>query len=74
MVVALFVVLGVLLFFAIVFGLWFMGAYNSLIGGRNKVKEAWAQIDVQLKRRYDLIPNLVEVAKGYMNHESSTSR
>jgi LemA protein len=46
--------------------------YNALVGLRNRVKNAYAQIDVQLKRRYDLIPNLVETAKGYMKHESDT--
>ena len=46
--------------------------YNSLVALRNRVKNGWAQIDVQLKRRYDLIPNLVETAKGYMKHEAST--
>ena len=46
--------------------------YNGLIALRNRVKNGWAQIDVQLKRRYDLIPNLVEVAKGYMAHEQQT--
>ncbi len=48
------------------------GAYNSLVQLRNRVKNAWAQIDVQLKRRHDLIPNLVEVAKKYMQHERET--
>ncbi len=57
---------------ALLFGFWVMGAYNGLITLRNRFKNAFAQIDVQLKRRYDLIPNLVEVAKGYMKHESST--
>jgi LemA protein len=57
---------------ALLFGLWVMGAYNGLITLRNRFKNAFAQIDVQLKRRYDLIPNLVEVAKGYMKHESGT--
>ena len=46
--------------------------YNGLVRRRNQVKNAWAQIDVQLKRRYDLIPNLVETAKGYMKHERET--
>ena len=46
--------------------------YNGLVGARNKVKNAWAQIDVQLKRRYDLIPNLVETVKGYAKHERET--
>ena len=49
-----------------------VGMYNSLVGLRNQVKNAWAQIDVQLKRRHDLIPNLVETAKGYMVHERTT--
>jgi len=46
-----------------------VGIYNALIKLRNRVKNAWSQIDVQLKRRYDLIPNLVETAKGYLKHE-----
>jgi LemA protein len=46
--------------------------YNSLVGLRNQVKEAWAQVDVQLKRRFDLIPNLIETVKGYMHHERET--
>ncbi len=49
-----------------------IGTYNGLIGLRNQVKNAWAQIDVQLKRRYDLIPNLMETVKGYMKHERET--
>jgi LemA protein len=51
---------------------FFVGIYNSLVQLRNRVKNAWSQIDVQLKRRYDLIPNLVETAKGYMQHERDT--
>jgi LemA protein len=49
-----------------------VGGYNGLVGKRNRFKNAYAQIDVQLKRRYDLIPNLVETVKGYMKHESET--
>ena len=49
-----------------------IGIYNTLVVLRNRYKNAFAQIDVQLKRRYDLIPNLVEVARGYMQHEAST--
>ncbi len=49
-----------------------VGMYNGLVGARNQVKNAWAQIDVQLKRRHDLIPNLVETVKGYMEHERGT--
>ena len=70
--IAVLIVLGVLLLIAIVLGLWVAGIYNSLVTLRNRFKNAFAQIDVQLKRRYDLIPNLVEVAKGYMKHESGT--
>ncbi len=55
-----------------VFGGFFVGMYNSLIRLRNRVKNAWSQIDVQLKRRHNLIPNLVETAKGYMKHERET--
>ena len=66
--VPLLVILG-LLFILIV---WFIGIYNSLIKLRNQVKNAWSQIDVQLKRRHDLIPNLIETVKGYMKHERET--
>jgi LemA protein len=52
--------------------LWGIGIYNKLVSLRNQVKNAWSQIDVQLQRRYDLIPNLIETAKGYMNFERST--
>src|SRR3954463_2016473 len=51
---------------------WGIGAYNGLVVLRNRFKNAFSQIDVQLKRRYDLIPNLVEVAKGYIKHERET--
>ncbi len=61
----LLVLLGIL---AVIIG-WIVGIYNGLVGLRNQVKEAWAQVDVQLKRRYDLIPNLMETVKGYMSHE-----
>jgi LemA protein len=57
---------------AVLFALWVMGAYNGLVILRNRFKNAFAQIDVQLKRRYDLIPNLVETAKGYLKHERET--
>lgn len=52
--------------------LWAISVYNSLVALRNRVKDQWAQIDVQLKRRFDLIPNLVETVKGYTKHESET--
>lgn len=51
---------------------WIFATYNGFIGGRNRLEEAWADIDVQLKRRYDLIPNLVETVKGYAAHEKET--
>lgn len=66
------VVLGILAALVLVLGLWAVGIYNSLVGLRNRFKNAFAQIDVQLKRRYDLIPNLVETAKGYLKHERET--
>jgi LemA protein len=52
--------------------IWSVGIYNTLVSLRNRFKNAFAQIDVQLKRRYDLIPNLIETAKGYMKHERET--
>ena len=64
----LLVFLGVI----VALGLWAMGIYNGLVTGRNAWKNAFAQIDVQLQRRFDLIPNLVETAKAYMGHERET--
>jgi LemA protein len=66
--IALLVVLGIVLLGL----LWFIAMYNGLVRLRNEVRNAWAQIDVQLKRRHDLIPNLVETVKGYAGHEKST--
>ncbi len=65
-------VLGIMLVLVILVALWVMGIYNRLVTLRNRFKNAFAQIDVQLKRRYDLIPNLVETAKGYLKHERET--
>lgn len=62
-------ILIVLLVVVVLAAAWFVGVYNSLVRLKNRVKEAWSDIDVQLKRRYDLIPNLVETVKGYMKHE-----
>ena len=62
------IMLGALLVLAMLV----IGIYNKLVTLRNRFKNAWAQIDVQLKRRYDLIPNLVETAKGYLKHERGT--
>jgi LemA protein len=66
--IGILVVLGVV----VIAAFWAVGIYNGLITARNAFKNAFAQIDVQLTRRYDLIPNLVEVAKGYMAHERET--
>jgi LemA protein len=66
------ITLGVLLLLIVILGLWAVGIYNTLVTLRNRFKNAFAQIDVQLKRRYDLIPNLVETAKGYLKHERET--
>jgi len=68
MMIPLIVVLVIL----VVLVLFIIGIYNALIRLRNQVDNAWSQIDVQLKRRHDLIPNLVETAKGYMKHERGT--
>ena len=72
MVTVLVVLILGLIGLAVILGLWGIGIYNGLVTARNGYKNAFAQIDVQLNRRYDLIPNLVEVAKGYMKHESET--
>ena len=66
------VVLLILLVLVVVAAVWAVGIYNGLVTARNAFKNAFAQIDVQLTRRHDLIPNLVEVAKGYMAHERET--
>ena len=66
--ITLLVVVGL----AVVVLIYFIAIYNKLVGFRNRFKNAFAQIEVQLQRRYDLIPNLVETAKGYMKHERET--
>jgi len=66
------IVLIVIAGLAVVAVLWFVAAYNGLVRLRNQFQNAWAQIDVQLKRRWDLIPNLVETVKGYTTHEAGT--
>ncbi len=66
------IILLVLVGLIVLLALWGVGIYNSLVALRNRFKNAFAQIDVQLKRRYDLIPNLVETAKGYLKHERET--
>ena len=62
----------ILIIVVVLIVLWAISVYNKLVVLRNRVKDQWAQIDVQLKRRFDLIPNLVETVKGYTKHESET--
>jgi LemA protein len=71
-IITLLVILGVGLLLGLLLGIWLVGIYNGLVVARNRFKNAFAQIDVQLKRRYDLIPNLIECVKGYMAHERET--
>ena len=66
------IILGIIAGVVVLLGFWAMGTYNGLIKLRNRYRNAFAQIDVQLKRRHDLIPNLVETAKGFMKHERET--
>lgn len=63
----IYIILGIIAVLVI----WFIAAYNGFVAMKNRVAEAWADIEVQLKRRYDLIPNLVNTVKGYATHESS---
>lgn len=66
------VVAAVVLFAAILIVVWWFKTYNKLVSATQRVKNQWSQIDVQLKKRYDLIPNLVETVKGYAKHEKET--
>jgi len=66
------ILLVILIGIAVLVGGWAVGIYNGLVTARNAFKNAFAQIDVQLQRRFDLIPNLVETAKGYLTHERQT--
>jgi LemA protein len=72
LILALLGLLALVLLLVVVTFLWGVGIYNGLVTLRNRLQNAFAQIDVQLKRRYDLIPNLVETAKGYLTHERQT--
>lgn len=62
-------VAALVVFFGIIFGTWYVKGYNKVVGLNENVKNAWSQVDTQLKRRYDLIPNLVETVRGYASHE-----
>ncbi|HET8620965.1 MAG TPA: LemA family protein, partial [Acidimicrobiales bacterium] len=62
----------VIVVIVVLVGIYVVANYNGLVSLRNRIENAWAQIDVQLKRRYDLIPNLVETVKGYASHERET--
>ena len=62
----------VLLAIIVLIGFWFVGIFNRLVGLRNNVEASWKQVDVQLQKRYDLVPNLVETVKGYVAHEKET--
>jgi LemA protein len=66
------IVLWVIIAIIVILIIAFIAIYNGLVRGRNQVKNAWSQIDVQLKRRHDLIPNLLEMVKGYMKYERAT--
>ena len=66
------IILGVVCLVLVLLVVWIIASYNGLVRKRNQVDASWAQIDVQLKRRYDLIPNLVETVKGYAAHEKGT--
>jgi len=66
------IVLVVIVALVVLVGLYLIVGYNGLVRLRNRIQGAWAQIDVQLRRRYDLIPNLVETVKGYASHEKGT--
>ncbi|OEC88780.1 MULTISPECIES: LemA family protein [Methanobacterium] len=64
-----YIIIGIIILIVVIFAIWIVAMYNNLVGLRNRVKNAWSQIDVQLNRRADLIPNLVETVKGYAKHE-----
>ena len=65
-------IFGVVLILLIVIAAWLIWTYNQFIRHKNNVREAWSGIDVQLKRRHNLIPNVIEAVKGYMGHEQGT--
>lgn len=70
--IGLWIALGVIVVIGLIVLMWGVGVYNSLVRIRQHLKDSWAGVDVELKRRYDLIPNLVNTVKGYASHESET--
>ena len=72
LIIGLLIVGGVVFAILLIALLWGVGIYNKLVGLRQHLKDSWSGVDVELKRRYDLIPNLVETVKGYAKHESDT--
>lgn len=67
-----YIILGIIILIIIVLVVWVIRTYNELVQLRNKVKDQWSQVDIQLKKRFDLIPNIVETVKGYAKHEKET--
>lgn len=67
-----YIVIGCIILVIFLISIWFIKTYNKLIKLRNQVKDQWSQVDVQLKKRFDLIPNIVETVKGYAKHEQET--
>ena len=67
-----YIVLGIVILLIIILVGWIIKTYNNLVQLRNKVKDQWSQVDIQLKKRFDLIPNIVETVKGYAKHEKDT--
>lgn len=67
-----YIIFGIVILIIILLVAWVIGTYNKLVQLRNKVKDQWSQVDIQLKKRFDLIPNIVETVKGYAKHEKET--
>ena len=68
----LLVIIGIIVVIGLIAVLWGVSVYNGFVKGRNLIQESWRQIDVELNRRYDLIPNLIETVRGFAAHERNT--
>lgn len=68
----IYIIIGIIILVIIILISWIIKTYNNLVQLRNKVKDQWSQVDIQLKKRFDLIPNIVETVKGYAKHEKDT--